>query len=90
MLPVISLANKCRFVNVDREGTLKRMNLTKFKEDELAINLAKASAKKFKKIGFNPEDALKIHQQEDKKSPFKNRENRESSRLTTRSKMGTL
>ena len=56
MLPVISLANKCKFVNVDKEGSLKRMTLTKFKEDELAINLAKASAKKFKQMGINPEE----------------------------------
>jgi hypothetical protein len=62
MLPVISLANKCRFVNIDKEGTLKRMNLTKFKEDELAINLAKASSKKFKKMGLDAENVIKSRQ----------------------------
>jgi len=88
MLPVISLANKCRFVNVDKEGTLKRMNLTKFKEDELAINLAKASAKKFKKLSLNAEDAMKMRQREEKKNAFKNRENRESNRLSSRNRVG--
>lgn len=50
MLPILSLANKCRFVNVDKEGHVKRMALTKFNEDEMAINLAKATAKKLKKF----------------------------------------
>ena len=75
MLPVISLANKCKFVNVDKEGSIKRMNLTKFKEDELAINLAKASAKKLKNMGINPEEnaALKARLEERRNNIF-NRE----------------
>ena len=40
MLPAISLAHKCKFINADREGTLKRMEMTRFEEDQLAINLA--------------------------------------------------
>ena len=34
MLPVMSLANKCKFINVvESEGVPERMELTKFKED---------------------------------------------------------
>lgn len=51
------------------------MNLTKFKEDELAINLAKASAKKLKQMGINPEEnaILKARFAEERKNPFRAR-----------------
>lgn len=76
MLPVISLANKCKFVNVDKEGSMRRMDLTKFREDELAINLAKASAKKMKEKGYNPEEAINFRGgavSNEKINPFKHR-----------------
>ena len=79
MLPVISLANKCKFVNVDKEGSIKRMNLTEFQEDELALNLAKASAKKLKKMGINPEENSNLQARiTERKNVFKPRENNES------------
>ena len=62
MLPAISLAHKCKFINADREGTLKRMEMTRFEEDQLAINLAEVSAKKLKVLGYNPEELVQRRQ----------------------------
>jgi hypothetical protein len=89
MLPVMSLANKCKFVNVDKECSNRRMELTKFKEDELAVNLARASAHKLKQMGYNPEEYLGVANMhsEMRKNPFRMKDSRDS-RMPTRAKMG--
>ena len=58
MLPIMCLANKCRFINADAEYNTKKLELTRFTEDELAQNLISSNASKLKLLGIHPEDSL--------------------------------
>lgn len=44
MLPALSLVNKCKFINADNENITKRLEYTRFQEDELAKNLMEATS----------------------------------------------
>lgn len=62
MLPAISLVNKCKFINADNDNITKRLEYTRFQEDELAKNLMEATAAG--KVKFTKEDCehFKKHQ----------------------------
>jgi hypothetical protein len=54
LLPSMSLVNKCKFICADAEGVARRLELTKFDEEEMRKVLMEKKARKKQPFGINP------------------------------------
>lgn len=56
MLPLISFSSKCKFIKADAENNCRRLEYTRFEEDELAQNLIEVNSRRMKSLALDFEE----------------------------------